>query len=64
MGSPAFRKMIKEGRFSDALSVARSQVENGANIIDVNFDEGMLDSPKCMAKFLNLVGAEPEIACL
>ena len=62
MGSPAFRKMIKEGRFSDALSVARSQVENGANIIDVNFDEGMLDSPKCMAKFLNLVGAEPEIA--
>ncbi len=62
MGSPAFRKMIKEGRFADALSVARSQVENGANIIDVNFDEGMLDSPKCMQKFLNLVGAEPEIA--
>ncbi len=62
MGSPAFRKMIKQGRFSDALSVARNQVENGANLIDVNFDEGMLDSPACMKKFLNLVGAEPEIA--
>ena len=62
MGSPAFRKMIKEGRFSDALSVARGQVENGANIIDVNFDEGMLDSPACMKKFLNLIGSEPEIA--
>ncbi len=62
MGSPAFRKMIKEGRFSDALSVARNQVENGANIIDVNFDEGMLDSPACMKKFLNLIGSEPEIS--
>ena len=62
MGSPAFRKMIKEGRFADALSVARSQIENGANLIDVNFDEGMLDSSACMAKFLNLVGADPEIA--
>lgn len=54
--------MIKEGRFSDALSVARGQVENGANIIDVNFDEGMLDSPACMKRFLNLVGSEPEIS--
>lgn len=62
MGSPAFRKMIKEGRFADALAVARSQVENGANIIDINFDEGMLDSPACMTKFLNLIGSEPEIA--
>ncbi len=62
MGSPAFRKMIKEGRFGDALSVARNQVENGANLIDVNFDESMLDSPECMRKFLNLVGADPEIA--
>ena len=62
MGSAAFRKMIKEGRFSDALSVARGQVENGANIIDVNFDEGMLDSPACMKRFLNLVGSEPEIS--
>ncbi len=62
MGSPAFRKMIKEGRFGDALGVARNQVDNGANIIDINFDEGMLDSPACMTKFLNLVAAEPEIA--
>ncbi len=62
MGSPAFRKMIKEGRFTDALSVARIQVENGANIIDVNFDEGMLDSPACMKRFLNLIGSEPEIS--
>ena len=62
MGSAAFRKMIKEGRFSDAMSVARGQVENGANIIDVNFDEGMLDSPACMKRFLNLVGSEPEIS--
>lgn len=62
MGSPAFRKMIKEGRFVDALSVARNQVENGANLIDVNFDESMLDSSACMTKFLNLVGADPEIA--
>ena len=62
MGSPAFRKMIKEGRFSDALSVARNQIENGANLIDVNFDESMLDSPACMAKFINLAGADPEIA--
>ncbi|MBO5255094.1 MAG: methionine synthase [Opitutales bacterium] len=62
MGSPAFRKMIKESRFADALSVARNQVENGANLIDVNFDESMLDSPECMRKFLNLIGADPEIA--
>ena len=62
MGSPAFRKMIKEGRFSDALAVARSQVDNGANLIDVNFDEGMLDSPACMKKFLFLLGADPEIS--
>ena len=62
MGSLAFRKMIKEGRFSDALSVARGQVENGANLIDVNFDEGLLDSAACMKRFLNLAGAEPEIS--
>ncbi len=62
MGSPAFRKMIKENRFSDALSVARNQVENGANLIDINFDESMLNSAECMSKFLNLVGADPEIA--
>ncbi len=62
MGSLAFRKMIKEGRFPDALAVARGQVENGANLIDVNFDEGMLDSAACMRRFLCLAGSEPEIA--
>ncbi len=62
MGSLAFRKMIKEGRFTDALDVARKQIENGANLIDLNFDEGMLDSVACMRKFVNLIGSEPEIA--
>ncbi|PWM30490.1 MAG: methionine synthase [Verrucomicrobia bacterium] len=61
-GSLAFKKMISEGRFSDALAVARKQVENGANMIDVNFDEPMLDASACMKKFVNLIGSEPEIA--
>ena len=60
-GSPRFAKLVKADDFEAALSVARSQVDNGANIIDINFDEGMLDSAACMVKFLNLVGAEPEI---
>lgn len=60
-GSPKFRKLIEEGKFEDALSVARQQVENGANIIDVNFDEGLLDSEACMTKFLNLIASEPDI---
>ncbi len=62
MGSPVFRKAIKEGRFLDALAVARNQVANGANIIDVNFDEGMLDGSECMTHFLNLMGSDPEIS--
>lgn len=61
-GSPKFAQMIKEDRFQDALVVARQQVENGANIIDINFDEGMLDSEACMTRFLNLIAAEPDIA--
>ena len=61
MGSPRFRKLIKNGDFEKALDVARQQVENGANIIDVNFDEGLLDSEACMTRFLNLVAAEPDI---
>ncbi|EDY83365.1 methionine synthase [Verrucomicrobiia bacterium DG1235] len=61
-GSPRFRKLIKEEKFDDALAVARQQVENGANIIDINFDEGMLDSEACMTKFLNLVASEPDIS--
>lgn len=61
-GSPKFRKLIEEDKFEDALSVARQQVENGANIIDVNFDEGLLDSEACMTRFLNLIASEPDIA--
>jgi 5-methyltetrahydrofolate--homocysteine methyltransferase len=61
-GSRAFAKMILEGRFEDALAVARQQVENGAQIIDVNMDEAMLDSQAAMVQFLNLVAGEPEIA--
>ncbi|MFN7684437.1 MAG: methionine synthase [Oligoflexia bacterium] len=60
-GSPKFQKLIAADDFDGALAVARSQVENGANLIDVNFDEGMLDGAKCMTRFLNLVGSEPEI---
>lgn len=61
-GSPRFRKMVQEDRFEAAVAVARQQVENGANIIDVNFDEGLLDSEACMVRFLNLIAAEPDIA--
>lgn len=61
-GSPRFAKLIKEDDFDTALSVARQQVENGANIIDINFDEGLLDSEKCMERFLNLISSEPDIA--
>ena len=61
-GSPRFRKLIKEGNFEEALAVARQQVENGANMIDVNFDEGLLDGEASMTKFLNLIAAEPDIS--
>ena len=61
-GSAKFRKLIKAGDFSAALDVARDQVANGAQIIDVNMDEGLLDSQKVMVEFLNLVAAEPDIA--
>jgi len=61
-GSKAFARMILEGRFEDALAVARQQVENGAQIIDVNMDEAMLDSKAAMMRFLNLIASEPEIA--
>jgi len=60
-GSKAFARMILEGRFDDALAVARSQVENGAQIVDINMDEAMLDSQAAMVKFLHLVGSEPDI---
>lgn len=61
-GSAQFKKMILEGRYDDALAVARQQVENGAQIIDINMDEGLLDSEQAMVDFLNLIAAEPDIA--
>ena len=61
-GSKAFSRMILEGRFEDALSVARQQVENGAQVIDINMDEAMLDSAAAMDRFLKLIAGEPEIA--
>ena len=60
-GSPKFAKLIKDGNFEAGLAIARQQVESGANIIDINFDEGMLESEKCMTHFLNLVASEPDI---
>ncbi|HEX2750645.1 MAG TPA: methionine synthase, partial [Verrucomicrobiales bacterium] len=60
-GSPKFAKLVKEGKLDEALAVARQQVENGANVIDINFDEGLLDSEAMMTKFLLLIQAEPEI---
>ncbi|MCS6820876.1 MAG: methionine synthase [Microscillaceae bacterium] len=63
-GSAKFAKLIKEGKYEEALSIARDQVEGGAQIIDVNMDEGMLDSETAMVKFLNLIASEPDIAKL
>jgi 5-methyltetrahydrofolate--homocysteine methyltransferase len=61
-GSKAFARLIKAGDYEAALSVARQQVENGAQVIDVNMDEGMLDSVQAMTTFLNLIAAEPDVA--
>ncbi|MCP4702692.1 MAG: methionine synthase [Gammaproteobacteria bacterium] len=61
-GSARFKRLIKEEDYETALSVARDQVENGAQIIDINMDEGLLDSKQVMVKFLNLLAVEPEIA--
>ncbi|MBS0371344.1 MAG: methionine synthase [Proteobacteria bacterium] len=61
-GSRAFARMILEGRFDDALAVARQQVENGAQVIDINMDEAMLDSLAAMEKFLKLIASEPDIS--
>ena len=61
-GSAKFRKLIVDGDYTAALSVARQQVEAGAQVIDVNMDEGLLDAEKAMSTFLNLVAAEPDIA--
>lgn len=61
-GSKKFLRLIKEGNFDEALSIAKEQVDGGAQVIDVNMDEGMLDSEASMIKFLNLIAAEPDIA--
>ncbi len=61
-GSPRFRKLIKEDRLEDAVSVARQQVENGANVIDVCMDEGLIEGPEMMKAFLELLQGEPEVA--
>jgi len=61
-GSPKFARLIREDNLDEALSIARQQVENGAHIIDINMDEGMIDSEAVMVRFLNLVAAEPDIA--
>lgn len=61
-GSLRFKKMIAEERYEDALAVARNQVENGAQILDVNMDDGMIDGKAAMVKFLNLIASEPDIA--
>src|SRR3990167_2511506 len=61
-GSAKFRKLVAEGDYPDALSVARQQVEAGAQVIDINMDEGLLDSKAAIVTFLNLIAAEPDIA--
>jgi 5-methyltetrahydrofolate--homocysteine methyltransferase len=61
-GSPKFAKLIKEGKFEEATSVARQQVENGANVLDICMDEGMIDGVAAMTRYLQLLGSEPEVA--
>jgi 5-methyltetrahydrofolate--homocysteine methyltransferase len=61
-GSPKFAKLIKENKYEEAVAIARQQVENGANIIDICMDEGMIDGVAAMSRFLQLLGSEPEVA--
>ncbi len=61
-GSKKFARLILNGQYEQAVAVAREQVESGANVIDVNMDEGMLDGEAAMTRFLNLISAEPEVA--
>jgi len=61
-GSRKFARLIREEKYDEALSIARQQVENGAQVIDINVDEGMLDSEKVMRDFVNMIGSEPEIS--
>jgi len=61
-GSPKFAKLVKEGKFEEAVSIARQQIENGANVIDICMDEGMIDGVAAMTRFLQLLQTEPEVA--
>ena len=61
-GSKKFLRLIENDKYSEALEVARDQVEGGAQIIDINMDEGLIDGSKAMTKFLNLIAAEPDIS--
>ncbi|HEX5282979.1 MAG TPA: methionine synthase [Bryocella sp.] len=61
-GSPRFASLIKQGKYEEAVSIARQQVENGANVIDICMDEGMIDGVAAMSRFLQLLGSEPEVA--
>ena len=61
-GSPKFARLVKEGKFEEAVSIARQQVENGANVIDICMDEGMIDGVAAMTRFLQLLSSEPEVA--
>jgi len=61
-GSPKFAKLIKQGKYEEAVSVARQQVENGANVLDICMDEGMIDGVTAMTRYLQLLGSEPEVA--
>jgi len=61
-GSPKFAKLVKEGKYEEAVSIARQQVENGANVIDICMDEGMIDGVTAMTRFLQLLASEPEVA--
>src|SRR5690606_38566319 len=61
-GSKLFRRLIEAGEYGEAVQIARQQFENGAQIIDVNMDEGMLDSEKAMQTYINLISSEPDVA--
>jgi 5-methyltetrahydrofolate--homocysteine methyltransferase len=61
-GSPKFAKLVKEGKYEEAVAIARQQVENGANVIDICMDEGMIDGVAAMSRFLHLLASEPEVA--
>ena len=63
-GSPKFARLVKDGKYEEAVAIARQQVENGANVIDICMDEGMIDGVAAMTRFLQLLGSEPEVAAV